>query len=242
MKNSFTQSSSDKLPSNKSSSGNPSSRKKALAVIGPGLFCLALDFAASWYAVTYNDSRLVAPMDFSEYAFTAKDLPMICSITLTCLYIFFLLFLIVRTAFRNQKQVRQTQTTRKISPKLGFLGFLGFMGFLGFWTYSQNRDIQPFMFFMFFGFFGFFYEGKLSNTFMDERFRENAMKAQLESLKISFAVIIAAFVLLGQGALWGSLEYNLIAAMIVVFLSLALFLFLNEYLLYRYDHDEQSEA
>lgn len=69
MKNSFTPSSSDKLPSNKPSSDNPSSRKKALAVIVSGLVCLALDFAASWYAVAYNDSRLVAPMDFSEYAF-----------------------------------------------------------------------------------------------------------------------------------------------------------------------------
>lgn len=115
------------------------------------------------------------------------------------------------------------------------------MGFMGFWTYSQNKNILPFMDFMFFGFFGFFYEGKLSNTFMDERFKENALKAQVNALKLSFAVIVAAFVLLCQGALWGNLEYNLIAAVSVVFLSIALALFLYEYLLYRYDHDDQFD-
>lgn len=226
----------------KHSSTTPfSPKKKALTVIGLGLACLALDFAASWYAVTYNDSRLVAPMD-SKYVFVAKDLPMTCSVTLTCLYFVYLLVLIVRTAVRNQKHVRQTQTTRKINPKFGILGFLGFLGFMGFWSYAQDKNIHPFMFFMFFGFFGFFFEGKLSNTFMDERFRENALKAQLASLKISFSIIIAAFVILSQGALMGNLEYNLIAAVIIVFLSLALFLFLYEYLLYRYDHDDSCET
>lgn len=42
-------------------STKPSSekKKKALIIACLGLICLALDFAASWYAVTYNDSRLV---------------------------------------------------------------------------------------------------------------------------------------------------------------------------------------
>lgn len=75
-----------------------------------------------------------------------------------------------------------------------------------------------------------------SNTLMDERFRENARKAQFTALKISFSIVVAAFVILGQVAIGGNLEYNLIAAMIVVFLALALLLFLSEYLLYRYDH------
>lgn len=224
-------------------STNPSSekKKKALAIAALGLICLALDFAASWYAVTYNDSRLVVPMDSKEYVFTMKDLPMICSVILTCLYIFYLLALIIVVSARNKKRVRETRTTRSISPRLGLLGFLGFFGFMGFWTYGQDKSIYPFMFFTFFGFFGFFYEGKLSNTFMDERFLENARKAQLKALKISFAVIIAAFVLLAQGALLGNLEYNLIAAVIVVFLALALSIFLNEYLLYHYDHDDQCD-
>ena len=36
----------------------------------------------------------------------------------------------------------------------------------------------------------------------------------------------------------GCLEYTLIALVIVIALSIALELFLSEYLLYRYDHDE----
>lgn len=213
-----------------------SAKKKT--IITAGLLCLALLLISSWYAVNFNDARLVAPTGFPEYTFTVKDLPMACSVILMSLYIFYLIALILWTAVRNQKHVRETQTTRSISPKFGFLGFLGFLGFMGFWTYSQNKDIGPFMYFLFFGFFGFFYEGKLSNTFMDERFKENALKAQVTSLKISFSIIIAAFVILSQGALFGNLEYNLLAAMVIVFLALALAIFLYEYLLYRYDHDE----
>lgn len=211
---------------------------KKRTVIAAGLVCLILLLLSSWYAVNFNDARLVVPTDFSKYTFTVKDLPMTCSVILMCLYFFYLMALILWTAVRNQKHVRETQTTRRISPRFGFLGFLGFVGFMGFWTYSQNKNIGPFMSFMFFGFFGFFYEGKLSNTFMDERFKENALKAQVASLRISFSIIIAAFVILSQGALFGNLEYNLLAAMVVVFLALALALFLYEYLLYRYDHDE----
>ena len=36
----------------------------------------------------------------------------------------------------------------------------------------------------------------------------------------------------------GCLEYTLIALVIVIALSIALELFLSEYLLYQYDHDE----
>lgn len=213
-----------------------SAKKKTIITIG--LLCLALLLISSWYAVSFNDAGLVAPTNFPEDTFTVKDLPMTCSVILMNLYIFYLLALILWASVRNQKHVRETQTTRRISPRFGFLGFLGFLGFMGFWTYSRNKDIGPFMFFLFFGFFGFFYEGKLSNTFMDERFQENALKAQVTSLKISFSIIIAAFVILSRGALFGNLEYNLLAAMVVVFLAIALAIFLYEYLLYRYDHDE----
>lgn len=213
-----------------------SAKKKTIITIG--LLCLALLLISSWYAVSFNDAGLVASANFPEYTFTVKDLPMTCSVILMSLYIFYLIALILWTSVRNQKHVRETQTTRRISLRFGFLGFLGFLGFMGFWTYSQNKDIGPFMFFLFFGFFWFFYEGKLSNTFMDERFKENALKAQVTSLKISFSIIIAAFVILSQGALFGNLEYNLLVAMVVVFLAIALAIFLYEYLLYRYDHDE----
>lgn len=47
-----------------------------------------------------------------------------------------------------------------------------------------------------------------------------------------------AILILGQGRLMGCLEYTLIALVIVIALSIALELFLSEYLLYHYDHDE----
>ena len=54
--------------------------------VGCGIFCIAAVLLSVWYAVTFNDSRLVAPMDFGSYPFTPKDLPMILSISLTCVY------------------------------------------------------------------------------------------------------------------------------------------------------------
>lgn len=76
---------------------------------------------------------------------------------------------------------------------------------------------------------------------MDERFRENTTRAQLNSYKITFAITLAALIILCQGKLFGSLEYTLIAAIIVLSLTLALGIFLPEYLLYHYDHDDQID-
>ena len=75
---------------------------------------------------------------------------------------------------------------------------------------------------------------------MDERFRENAMYAQLKSYKITFTIVFISLIILCQGKLFGSLEYTLIAAIIVLSLALALGIFLPEYLLYLYDHDSQE--
>lgn len=80
----------------------------------------------------------------------------------------------------------------------------------------------------------------MSGTFMDERFRENAARAQLTAYKITFRILLVALIVLCQGRLFGSLEYTLIAAVIVLSLTLALSIFLSEYLLYRYDHDDQA--
>ena len=81
----------------------------------------------------------------------------------------------------------------------------------------------------------------MSGIFMDERFRENAARAQLNTYKITFSITLIALVILCQGRLFGSLEYTLIAMIIVLSLTLALGIFLPEYLLYRYDHDDQME-
>ena len=54
--------------------------------IGRGLFCVAAMLLSVWYAVALNGSRLVAPADAGNDSFTPKDLPMILSISLTCIY------------------------------------------------------------------------------------------------------------------------------------------------------------
>lgn len=77
----------------------------------------------------------------------------------------------------------------------------------------------------------------MSETFMDERFCENKAKAQLNAYKVSFTIIFIALLILCQGKLFGSLEYTLIAVIIVISLALAVGIFLSEFLLYHYDYD-----
>ncbi len=62
---------------------------------------------------------------------------------------------------------------------------------------------------------------------MDERFRENAARAQLNTYKITFSITLIALIILCQGRLFGSLEYTLIATIIVLSLTLALGIFLR---------------
>lgn len=216
-------------------------RKQTKIWIGSGIFCLTALLLSIWYAVSFNDSRLVAPMDFGSYNFTLKDLPMILSVALICVYVFALFIQLFVRIGKSRKNAADTNMTRKVNPKLGFLGLFGFLGFLGFWSYPARGDVSAFLFFLFFGFFGFFYEGKMSGTLMDERFRENAVRAQLNTYKITFSITLLALVILCRGRLFGSLEYTLIATVIVLSLTLALGIFLPEYLLYRYDHDDQME-
>ena len=55
--------------------------------IGCGIICVLSVLLSSWYAVTFNDSRLIVPMDFKNYVFEIRDLPMIVSVSLTCIYL-----------------------------------------------------------------------------------------------------------------------------------------------------------
>ena len=119
---------------------------------------------------------------------------------------------------------------------------MGFLGFLGFWTYRTDWSIFPFVFFLFFGFFGFFFVGKLSGTLMDERYRDNQLRARTTANRIALTIIFLAVLLLGQGKIMGSLELTLVAFVIVVVLALALELFLSSYLLNRDHHDEPVDG
>ena len=212
-------------------------RKTVRGFVAAGLGCAGLMAAAVWYSVTYNEARLVEPMDFSTYVFRPQDLPMILGILAVAAYALCLAAAVVRAAFRAQRDPDSAVYTRRVDPRLGWLGLLGFLGFGGFWTYSVDKSVFPFLFFLFFGFFGFFYEGRLSHTFMDERFRENRMRAQLSASRIALGIIFLVTVLLGRTQLMDNLEHTFIAYLIAVSLALALWLFLSEYLLYHYDRD-----
>ena len=101
-------------------------KNKAKILIGCGIFCVLCILVSSWYAVKFNDSRLVVPMDFNSYTFQIKDLPMIISVSLICIYVFTLFITLIVSIGRNRQQIERTNTTRKLNPKLGFLGLLGF--------------------------------------------------------------------------------------------------------------------
>ena len=208
-------------------------------IVLPGVICALLLAAASGYSMAFNGGRLVEPMDFSTYVFRAGDLPMLLALALTVCYAGYLVVLLVRYTLSSRHRQASARTARAVNPRLGLLGLLGF---LGFWTYRTDGSIFPFVFFLFFGFFGFFFEGKLSGTLMDERYRENQLRARTTANRIALTIIFLAVLLLGQGKIMGSLELTLVAFVIVVVLALALELFLSSYLLYRYDHDEPADG
>ena len=128
-----------------------------------------------------------------NYVFRAQDLPMIISGTLLALYIVYLAVLFFQSTSANKRRGSTSRSTRTVNPKLGFLGLFGFAGFLGFWTYRVDQTIFPFVFFVFFGFFGFFYEGKMSNTLIDERYKENKMRAQSTANKTALSIIFLQY-------------------------------------------------
>ncbi|MDE7324636.1 MAG: DUF3796 domain-containing protein [Lachnospiraceae bacterium] len=215
-------------------------KKKVKIIIGLGVVCLLMVLGASWYAVTFNDSRLVVPME-APYQFTVRDLPMLIAVGCMVLYLFFLLAL----CYMKGKKDETAHVTRRISPKLGIMGLLGFLGFMGFWTYSADGRITPFVYFMFFGFFSFFYEGRMSNAYMDERYEENKYKAKLKAHGIALDIVYAAlfFVVAAEGRILKTIDVKLMILVIAVACSMAVDVFLSEYLLYRYDHaDELDES
>mgnify|MGYP002511925754 CR=1 FL=1 len=206
-----------------------------------GIIVVLLLALSSWYSIEFNDRRLVDPMNFSAYEFRVQDLPMIVSLTLVMLYVLYLGVLLCVAIVDNKERQKVSKTTRKINPRLGLLGFFGFLGFIGFWTYGAFHVISPFVFFAFFGFFGFYYEGKMSNTFMDERYEENRVRAELTAHRAALSITFLCLILLNVNLL-GSLEFTLIAFTILISLAIALDLFLSEYLLYRYDCADQLDG
>ncbi len=208
------------------------SKRLKTGLILAGAACALLLAAASWYAVTFQEGRLVYPMDFSVYTFQAGDLPMWLAIGALWLYVLALSALLLRALWRGRRSPQRF--TRTLNPRLGLLGFLGFAGFLGFWTYLMGQ-IFPFAFFTFFGFFGFFYEGKLSHTMRDERYCEEQKEAQLRACRIGFTLLFLLMVIAGQGRAAARTGAVLLAGLGLI---LGTTLFLSEYFLYRLDRDD----
>ena len=79
----------------------------------------------------------------------------------------------------------------------------------------------------------------MSNTLMDERYRENVVRAELKAYRVGFSIIVLLLILAGQHSRSRS---ELIAPILIagIALAVALTMFLSEYLLYRYDHDDAS--
>lgn len=209
------------------------SGKMIPVLLGAG--CAVLTAAAVWYDLTYNGGKLVYPMD--SYAFAPADIPMLAALALDFLFVVYLVVLLLQRGTAQQRQSRETGRTRRINPKLGLLGLCGFLGFAGFWSYGALDTPAPFCFFVFFGFFGFYFEGKMSDILMDERYKENAARAQQTAYKTGMTIIFLLLILSGHG---GAAKLTVAVLMAGISLALALTLFLNDYLLYRYDHDDAA--
>lgn len=210
-------------------------KRRIKHLIFMGIACTLLLVSSSIYAVLYNHSRLVEPMDFSTYAFHIKDTPMIAS---GILFIAWIIYMVISIIKYSMHKPVDTTHTKKLSPYLGFLGFFGFFGFTGFWTYSDLGVIYPFLFFTFFGFFGFYYDGKLSNTLRDELFEQNVKTASIKAYKTGFALLFIVIWGIGMGLLSNNLEWCAIFMLISISLIYALVLFLDKYYLYRLEKEE----
>lgn len=88
--------------------------KTKVAVIW-GAVCALLAVISSCYTVAFNDSRLIVPMDFSEYKFRVQDLPMIVTGIFFAVYILYLFSLLVKAIVANKCGKVSVRSTRVIN-------------------------------------------------------------------------------------------------------------------------------
>ena len=93
------------------------SKRLKTGLILAGAACALLLAAASWYAVTCQEGRLVYPMDFSVYTFQAGDLPMWLAIGALWLYVLALSALLLRALWRGRRSPQRF--TRTLSSLTG---------------------------------------------------------------------------------------------------------------------------
>lgn len=206
---------------------------KKVAMLGIVIFVTLI--ACSSYSLNYNEGRIVLPMDYSNYTFQIKDISMWLAIALMIAYVFYVVALIISATLKRQRE--DGNYTRRIDARFGYFGFAGFLGFIGFYTYYQFNYYAPFAFFMFFGFFGFFYEAKLAHLYKDERYLQNADKARAQATTFGFSLIFLLLIFICMG---DANHINIAFPLMLISISIicGLTIFLNEYLLYKYDSEE----
>lgn len=215
------------------------SKTRIRSLIILGVLCVIILLGSVWYSNTFNDGRLVTPMDFSHYTFQPKDLPMTVAALLVTGYVVFLVISVVETVTISSRS--DSPYTQTVNPKLGLLGFLGFLGLYGIWTYKTEQLIFPFVFFVFFGFFGFYYDGKMSHTLRDERFIENENRAQIAAYKSGLILMFLVANIVNMRFFSHNLEISALFMLSSISLIWGIAIFLSKYLLYRYDNGENSQ-
>lgn len=142
---------------------------------------------------------------------------------------------------KNERNNNRTHT-RKISPMLGILGILGFLGLAGFIPkiYGLTDSMTSpsfFFFFAFFGFFGFYFEGKMSNTLIDERFQFNKYRAEAMANKLSLSLLIVISII--SMSILRLDTYDMLSILIAAIgIAFGLSVFLQQYLLYRFENED----
>lgn len=127
---------------------------------------------------------------------------------------------------------KNNQYTRKVSPLLCILGVLGVVGPIAYYFTGETYTLG---FMLFFGFFSFFFEGKMSNQLIDERFKENSMKASSIAFKTGLVMIFLSLLISIQylESISLKLAYHFLVG--AASLTWGITLTLQQYLVYKFD-------
>ena len=96
------------------------SKSKIKRLIILGIITVICMVGASAYALNCNGGRLVYPMNFKEYHFMAKDLPMIGAMVIVLLYVIYLAVSLVQYSLLERRNLKGKRPgkTRRVNPKL----------------------------------------------------------------------------------------------------------------------------
>lgn len=147
-----------------------------------------------------------------------------------------LIYLAVKKSRVNQYDLKYT---RNIDPRWGLCGLFSLFGFFGIFSYLLDGTFFPFFFFVFIGFFGFYYEGKMSHVLRDEMYEQHLLMAKVKAMKIGLNGIYLGSLFCVLAIRNVELALPFMVAMVSIFVGLSLFL--QSYLLYRYEQVNENE-